>query len=173
VSPGNILGRSALITYYTEEQQSRLTALPGALLLLVLTVSVPELETRLRDVIEDMHFVQEVKQAYPDNTLIQGVFEDIEIPLRVLHLSSFSEREAVWRALRLYIEEASAPLGVDTESREFRALLVGLVHKLIQDVEQGLFGDDPVMAKVLSDYLHILEQQFSLVPSHPTDDTLL
>jgi hypothetical protein len=133
--------------HYTEEQQSRLMALPGALLLLVLTMSTHETETRLRDMIEEMHFVQEVKQAYPDNTLIQGVFEDIEFPLRVLHLSSLSEREAVWRALRLYIEEASAPLGVDTESREFRALLVGLVQKLAEDVEQGLFGDDLVMVK--------------------------
>jgi hypothetical protein len=123
--------------------------------------------------IEDIHFVQEVKQAYPDNTLIQGVFEDIEIPLRVLRLSSLAEREAVWRALRLYIEEASAPLGIDTESREFRAFLVVLVQKLTQDVEQGLFGDDPVMVKVQSDYLSMLGQQFSLVPSHPTDDTLL
>ena len=161
------------MTYYTEEQQARLMALPSALLLLVLTLSVPELETRLRDVIEEMHFVQEVKQAYPDNTLIQGVFEDTEIPMRVLHLSSLSEREAVWRALRLYIEEASAPLGVDTKSREFRAFLVGLVHKLTKDVEQGLFGDDPVMVKVQRDYLHKLGQQFSLVPYHPTDNTLL
>jgi len=159
--------------HYTEEQQSRLMALPGALLLLVLTMSTHETETRLRDMIEDMHFVQEVKQAYPDNTLIQGVFEDIEFPLRVLHLSSLSEREAVWRALRLYIEEASAPLGVDTESREFRALLVGLVQKLAEDVEQGLFGDDPVMVKAQRDYLRMLDQQFSLVPSHPIDNTLL
>jgi len=159
--------------HYTEEQQVRLMALPGALLLLVLTMSAHETETRLRDMIEDMHFVQEVKQAYPENTLIQGVFEDIEFPLRVLHLSSLSEREAVWRALRLYIEEASAPLGVDTESREFRALLVGLVQKLAEDVEQGLFGDDPVMVKAQRDYLRMLDQQFSLVPSHPIDNTLL
>ncbi len=151
--------------HYTEEQQARLMALPGALLLLVLAVSVSEPETRLRDVIEDMNFVQEVKQAYPDNTLIQGVFEDTQIPLHAMHLSSLSDREAVWRALRLYIEEASAPLGVDTESREFRAFLVGLVHKLAEDVEQGLFGNDPVMVKAQSDYLSMLEQQFSLVPS--------
>src|SRR6266566_5037397 len=154
------------MTYYTEEQQARLMGLPGALLLLVLTMSVSDPVTRLRDVIEDMKFVQEVKQAYPDNALIQGVFEDTEIPLRVLRLSSLSDREAVWRTLRLYIEEASAPLGVDTESREFRAFLVGLVKKLTQDVEQGLFGDDPVMVKVQSDYLRMLEQQFSRVPSH-------
>ena len=159
--------------HYTGEQQSRLMALPGALLLLVLTMSTHETETRLRDMIEEMHFVQEVKQAYPDNTLIQGVFEDIEFPLRVLHLSSLSEREAVWRALRLYIEEASEPLGVDTESREFRALLVGLVQKLTKDVKQGLFGDDPVMVKAQRDYLSMLDQQFSLVPSHPIDNTLL
>ena len=153
------------MTYYTEEQQARLMALPGALLLLVLAVSESDPETRLRDVIEDMNFVQEVKQAYPDNTLIQGVFEDTEVPLRVLRLSSLSDREAVWRALRLYIEEARAPLGVDTESREFRAFLVGLVHKLTEDVEQGLFGNDPVMVKVQRDYLSMLEQQFSRVPS--------
>jgi hypothetical protein len=158
--------------HYTEEQQSRLMALPGALLLVVLTMSTHETETKLRDMIEEMHFVQEVKQAYPDNTLIQGVFEDIGFPLRVLHLSSLSEREAVWRALRLYIEEASAPLGVDTESREFRALLVGLVQKLAEDVEQGLFGDDPVMVKAQRDYLRMLDQQFSMVPSHLIDNTL-
>ena len=158
---------------YSEEQQARLMALPGALLLLVLTMSVSDPEIRLRDVIEDMNFVLEVKQAYPDNTLIQGVFEDTEIPLRVLHLSSLSDREAVWRALRLYIEEASAPLGVDTESTEFRALLVGLVNKLAEDVEKGLFGDDPVIVKVQRDYLRMLEQQFSLVPAHPVDNTLL
>ncbi len=159
--------------HYTEQQQARLRALPGALLLLILTMSVSEPKTRLRAVIEDMDFVQEVKEAYPDNTLIQGIFEDTEIPLRVLHLSSLSDREAVWRALRLFIEEASAPLGVDTESREFRALLVGLVHKLAEDVEEGLFGNDPVMVKVQRDYLSMLEQQFSLVPSHPIDNTLL
>ena len=161
------------MTYYTEEQQARLMALPGTLLLLVLTMSESDPKTRLRDVIEDMKFVQEVKQAYPDNTLIQGVFEDTEIPLRVLRLSFLSDREAVWRALRLYIEEARAPLGVDTESREFRAFLVGLVQKLTEDVEQGLFGNDPVMVKVQRDYLSMLEQQFSLVPSHPIDNTLL
>ncbi len=161
------------MTYYTEEQQARLMGLPGALLLLVLTMNVSDPETSLRDVIEDMKFVQEVKQAYPDNTLIQGVFEDTEIPLRVLRLSSLSDREAVWRTLRLYIEEASAPLGVDTQSTEFRALLVGLVKKLAQDVEKGLFGDDPIMVKVQRDYLSMLEQQFSLVPSHPIDNTLL
>ncbi len=143
--------------HYTEEQQARLMALPGALLLLVLAVSVSDPETGLRDVIEDKHFVQEVKQAYPDNTLIQGVFEDTQIPLRAMHLSSLSDREAVWRALRLYIEEASAPLGVDTESTEFRAFLVGLVKKLAQDVEQGLFGNDPVMVKAQRDYLSMLE----------------
>jgi len=159
--------------HYTAEQQARLMALPGAILLLVLTMCVSEPKTRLRDVIEDMDFVQEVKEAYPDNTLIQGVFEDAEIPLRALHLSSLSDREAAWRALRLYIEEASAPLGVDAESREFRAFLVGLVNKLAEDVEKGLFGNDPVMVKVQSDYLRMLEQQFSLVPSHPIDNTLL
>src|SRR6266571_6049000 len=161
------------MAYYTDEQQARLMALPGALLLLVLAVSESDPETRLRDVIEDMNFVQEVKQAYPDNTLIQGVFEDTEIPLRVLRLSSLSDKEAPWRALRLYIEEASRPLGVDTQSTEFRAFLVVLVNKLAEDVEKGLFGDDPVMVKVQSDYLRMLEQQFSLVPSHSIDNTLL
>jgi hypothetical protein len=173
VSPRYIAGREALIPHYTEEQQIGLMALPGALLVLVLTMSVSDPKIRLREVIENMIFVLEVKQAYPDNALIQGVFEDTEIPLRVLHLSSLSDKEAAWRALRLYIEEASAPLGVDTQSTEFRAFLVVLVNKLAEDVETGLFGDDPVMVKVQSDYLRMLEQQFSLVPSHPIDNTLL
>jgi hypothetical protein len=151
--------------HYTEEQQARLMALPGALLLLVLAVSESEPKTRLQDVIEEMHFVHEVKQAYPDNTLIQGVFEDTQFPLRAMHLSSLSDREAVWRALRLFIEETSAPLGVDTQSTEFRAFLVVLVKKLTHDVAQGLFGNDPVMVKALRDYLSMLEHQFSRAPS--------
>jgi hypothetical protein len=159
--------------HYSEEQQARLIGLPVALLLLVLTMSVSDPKTSLRDVIEDMNFVREVKQAYPDNTLIQGVFEDTDIPMRALHLSSLSDREEVWRALRLYIDEASAPLGVDIESTEFRAFLVGLVQKLAKDVAKGLFGDDPVLVMVQSDYLRMLEQQFSLVPSDPIDNTLL
>ena len=140
-------------------------ALPGALLLLVLTMSESEPETRLRDMIKEMNFVQEVKQAYPDNPLIQSVFEDTQLPLRAMHLSSLSDREAVWRALRLFIEEASAPLGVDAESTEFRAFLVVLVKKLAHDVAQGLFGNDPVMVKAQRDYLRMLEHQFSRVPS--------
>ena len=159
--------------HYTEEQRARLMSLPGALLLLVLTMSVSDPENRLRVVIEEMDFVLEVKQAYPDNTLIQGVFEDTQIPLRAMHLSSLSERETVWRALRLYIQETSASLAADTVSSEFRALLVGLVHKLAEDVQKGLFGDDPVIVKAQRDYLSMLEQQFSLVPSYPIDSTLL
>jgi hypothetical protein len=158
--------------HYTNEQRARLMALPGALLLLVLILSGPDPETRLRNVAEDMDFVLEVKLAYPDNSLIQGVFENTEMPLRVLHLSSQADREAVWRALRLYIEEASTLLGVDTESTEFRALLVGLVQKLAEDVAKGLFVTDPMMVKVQSDYLRMLEQQFSLVPADQADDTL-
>ncbi len=150
---------------YTEEQQARLMALPGALLLLVLAVSESEPEASLRDVIEEMHFVGEVKQAYPDNPLIQGVFEDTQIPLRAMHITSLSEREAVWRALRLYIEEASTPLGVDAQSTEFRAFLVVLVKKLAHDVAQGLFGHDPVMVKAQGDYLNMLEHQFRRMPS--------
>jgi hypothetical protein len=159
--------------HYSEEQQARLMSLPGAILLLVLTMSVSDPETRLRAVIAEMDFVLEVKQAYPDNTLIQGVFEDTQIPVRAMHLSSLSDRETVCRALRLYIKETSASLAVDTVSREFRALLVGLVHKLAEDVQKGLFGDDPVIVKAQRDYLSMLEQQFSLVPSHPIDNTLL
>jgi len=51
---------------YTDEQQARRMALPGAILMVVLTMSVSDPEIRLRDVIEDMDFVQEVKQAYRD-----------------------------------------------------------------------------------------------------------
>jgi hypothetical protein len=58
--------------HYTEEQQARLMALPGALLLLVLAVSVSDPKTRLRDVIEGMDFVQEVKQVYENDDCTSG-----------------------------------------------------------------------------------------------------
>ena len=84
------------MTYYTEEQQARLMALPGALLLLVLAVGESEPKTRLRDVIEDTHFVGEVKQAYPDNTLISGRVRGYPVSLAYdAPLIPFRERSSV------------------------------------------------------------------------------
>jgi len=148
-------------------------ALPIAVLIAVLTMNVSDPDARLRDVIEDMDFIIEVKQAYPDNALIQGIFEDTEISLSILRLSSAPDKERVLRELRLYIEQTSALLGIDNEAREFRAFLVALVKKLAQDVGNGMFGDDPIRVKAQSEYLRLLEQQFSLVPSNPIDSTIL
>ena len=164
--PDTLQRKTAHMPNYTEGQQSRLIALQGVLLLLVLTMSAHEPETRLRDMIEDMHFVQEVKQAYPDNTLIQGVFEDIRSDCVCSSFIPFRERSSL-ACFALYIEEASAPLGVDIESREFGALLVSLVQKLTKDVEQGLFGDDPVMAKVRRDTCTFYNKNSALC--HPID----
>jgi hypothetical protein len=161
------------MSHYTEEEQARLVALPTAILMAVLVMSEADPMNTLRDVIDQLDFVQEVKQAYPDNVLIQGTFADTEISLHALHLSSFSDKEAVWRELRLYIEEVGALLGVDTECREFRAFLAALVKKLAKDVGKGLFGNDPLMVKAQREYLKTLEQQFSQVSSHAIDDTLL
>jgi hypothetical protein len=160
--------------YSTEERQARLIALPTAVLLAVLTMSVSDPVIRLQEAMASMDFVREVKQAYPENALIQGIFAESDSLLRALHLSSLSENQALWRALRLYIEDARALLDVDTESTEFRAFLVALVKKLAKDVEQGLFGHDPALVQAQREYLSTLKLQFSLVPSKPIDnDTLL
>jgi hypothetical protein len=150
------------MSHYTEEEQARLVALPTAILMAALVMSEAEPMKTLLDVIDQLDFVQEVKQAYPDNLLIQGTFADTENSQRVLHLSSFSDKEAVWHELRLYIEEVGALLGVDTEASEFRAFLATLVKKLAKDVGKGLFGNDPLIVKDLREYLKTLEQQFSL-----------
>lgn len=165
-----LAGRSHSLPHYTEEQQARVIALPSAVLMVILTMSVPDPETRLRDVIEGMGFVLEVKQAYLDNALIQGMLEDTESLLYKLHISPLSDREAVLRELRLYIEEASALLGLDTESREFRAFLAYLAEKLAEDVERGLFGNDPTIEQEQMQYLRILQQQFSLPTSKPMEN---
>jgi hypothetical protein len=159
--------------HFTEDQQARLRALPTAILMVVLVMGGDDPVNALQDMIDRMDFILEVKQAYPDNALIQGIFEDSEIPPRVLHLSSLSDKEAVWRELRLYIEGVSALLGVDTEIREFRAFLVGLAEKLAEDAGVGMFGSDPLIEEAQREYLRTLELQFSLVPSNPIDDTLL
>jgi hypothetical protein len=158
---------------YTEEQLIRLMALPTVVLLAVLMMSVTDAAIKLRDVIEGMDFIPEVKQAYPDNVLIQGIFADPEYPLRALHLSSLSDHEAVWRALRLYSEDVGALMGVDSESTEFRAFLAALVQKLAKDVASGLFGHDPAIIQAQRNYLRTIELQFRLVPSNPLDNTLL
>jgi hypothetical protein len=161
------------MSQYTEEEQARLVALPTAILIAVLVMSEADPVGALRDMIDQLDFVLEVKQAYPDNVLIQGTFADTEISLRVLHISSFSDKEAVWRELRLYIDEVGALLGVDTESKEFRAFLAALVKKQAKDVGKGLFGNDPLIVKAQREYLKTLEQQFSQASSHAIDDSLL
>jgi hypothetical protein len=148
-------------------------ALPIAVLMAVLVMSEADPVGALRDLIDQLDFVLEVKQAYPDNVLIQGTFADTELPPRVLHLSSFSDKEAAGHELRLYIEEVGALLGVDTESKEFRAFLTALVKKLAKDIGKGLFGNDPLIVKAQREYLKSLEQQFSHVSSHAKDDSLL
>jgi hypothetical protein len=62
--------------HYTEEEQARLVALPTAILMAVLVMSEADPVSALRDVIDRLDFVLEVKQAYPDNVLIQGMFAE-------------------------------------------------------------------------------------------------
>jgi len=158
---------------YTEEQQARLIALPTAILLAILAMRMSDPEIGLPDALEGMDFVIEVKQAYSNNVLIQGIFEDTDYSLRVLNLSTRSDKEVIWHGLRLYIEHTSELLGVDNESREFRAFLAALVKKLTEDVENGLFGDDHVIVNAQREYLRTLEIQFSPVTPNLIDNTLL
>jgi hypothetical protein len=116
----------------------------------------------LREVIDGMRYVVEMKQAYPNNVLIQSTFRDPENPLPGLHISSISDREAVLHELRQYIEETGTLLHNDTEAKEYKAFLAALVEKVAEDVEQGKFGNDPVIEKAQREYLDILKQQFSL-----------
>src|SRR5437763_16856865 len=100
---------------YTGEQRARLVALPSAMLAATLVIGVADPVATLRDVIDEMRYFREVREAYPDNDLIQGMLQDAENPLPGLHLPSISDREAVLHSLHQYIEEASAFLANDTE----------------------------------------------------------
>ncbi len=151
---------------YTEEQRARLVALPSAMLMATLVMGTADPMATLRDVIDEMRYFREVKEAYPDNSLIQGMFQDVENPLPGLHLSALSDREAVLHELHQYIEETSALLGNDTEAKEFKAFLAALSEMVAKDVEQGKFGSDPTIEKVQRKYLNTLKRQFSLPVSN-------
>ena len=147
-----------------EEQRARLMALPSAMLAATLVIGVADPVATLRDVIDEMRYFREVREAYPDNDLIQGMLQDAENPLPGLHLPSISDREAVLHALHQYIEEASAFLGNDTEAKEFKAFLTALTGMVAEDVEKGQFGSDPAIEQAQMEYLRTLKQQFSLLP---------
>ena len=149
---------------YSEEQRDRLMALPSAMLMVTLVMGVADPVATLRDVIDEMRYFREMREAYPDNDLIQGMFQNTENPLPGLFLSSFSDREAVLIALHRYIGEASALLANDTEAKEFKAFLVALVEMVAEDVEKGQFGSDPAIEQAQMEYLKTLKQQFSLLP---------
>ena len=147
---------------YTEEQRSRLIALPSAMLMSTLVMGAADPLGTLRDVIDGMRYFREVKEAYPENGLIQGMFQDAKTPLPGLHLSSTSDRKAVLDELHQYIEEASALLGNDIEAKEFKAFLAALAEMIAEDVGKGQFGSDPAIEQAQMEYLRTLKQQFSL-----------
>ncbi len=151
---------------YTEEQRARLMALPSAMLMATLVMEAADPMATLRDVIDEMRYFREVKEAYPDNSLIQGMFQDAENPLPGLHLSSLSNREVVLHELHQYVEEASALLENDTEAKEYKACLAALVEMVAADVEKGKFGSDPAIEQAQKKYLEALKQQFSLPVSN-------
>ena len=147
-----------------EEKRARLMALPSAMLAATLVIGVADPVATLRDVIDEMRYFREVREAYPDNDLIQGMLQDAENPLPGLLLPSISDRESVLHALHQYIEEASAFLGNDTEAKEFKAFLTALTGMVAEDVEKGQFGSDPAIEQAQMKYLRTLKQQFSLLP---------
>jgi hypothetical protein len=149
----------------TQEQRARLMALPNAMLLATLVLGPTDPMVRLRDLIDEMRYFREVREAYPDNTLIQGMFQDAENPLPGLQLSSLANREAVLHQVQQYIEETSALLGNDLEAKEFTACLAALADMIAEDVEQGQFGSDPAIEQAQMQYLRTLQQQFSLPPT--------
>jgi hypothetical protein len=158
--------RNSIMPCYTEEQRARLMALPSAMLMATLVMGAADPMATLRDVIDEMRYFREMKEAYPDNSLIQGMFQDAENPLPGLHLSSLSDREAVLHELHQYVEEASALLGNDTEAKEYKACLAALVEMVAADVEKGKFGSDPAIEQAQKKYLEALKQQFSLPVSN-------
>jgi hypothetical protein len=148
----------------TQEQRARLMALPNAMLLATLVIGPADPVATLRDLIDEMRYFREVREAYPDNTLIQGMFQDAENPLPGLQLSLLADREAVLHQVQQYIEETSALLGNDLEAKEFTACLAALADMIAEDVEQGQFGSDPAIEQAQMKYLRTLQQQFSLPP---------
>ena len=147
---------------YTREQKARLTALPSAMLMAILVMGAADPMATLRDLIIGMRYFREMKEAYPDNILIQGMFQDAQNPLPGLHLSSISDREAVLRQLHEYIEDASVLFGDETEAKEFKACLAALTEMIAEDVEQGRFWSDPAIELAQMQYLRGLKQQFSV-----------
>ncbi len=156
-----------------EEQRARLMALPSAMLAATLVIGVADPVATLRDVIDEMRYFREVREAYPDNDLIQGMLQDAENPLPGLLLPSISDRESVLHALHQYIEEASAFLGNDTEAKEFKAFLTALTGMVAEDVEKGQFGSDPAIEQAQMEYLRTLKQQFSPLPPKPMNNSSL
>ena len=159
--------RDPSMPQYTGEQRARLVALPSAMLAATLVMGVANPVATLGDVIDEMRYFREVREAYPDNDLIQGMFQDSEDPLPGLQLSSISDREAVLHALHQYIEEASGLLGNDTEAKEFKAFLAALTEMVAEDVAKGQFGNDLAIEQAQMKYLKTLKKQFSLPPPKP------
>src|SRR5256885_15652193 len=88
VSPIVMAERDPSMPRYTEEQRARLMALPSAMLTATLVMGATDPVATVRDVLDEMRYFREMREAYPGNDLIQGMLQDAENPLPGLHLSS-------------------------------------------------------------------------------------
>lgn len=143
---------------YSREQLIRLSSLSSDILMATILIDQTDRVGLLREFHNGTKFVEEAKNKYPQNALIQNMAAGVEASMQDIQGYTLSQRRTVGNAYRTRINEAVQFLSNDTEAQEFKAALLNLATKVAEAAGHGIFGTGEKVSQDESDFLMALQQ---------------
>ncbi len=148
---------------YSREQLIRLASLSTDVLMATLLIDQTDRVGLLREFSNGTKFIEETKNRYPQNTLIQNMRASIEESMQDIQSYSLPQRRTVGNAYRTRINEALQFLDNDAESQEFKAALFNLATNVAKAAGHGLFGSGEKVSQDEADFLQALQHALDVV----------
>ena len=143
---------------YSREQLIRLASLSTDVLMATLLIDQTDRVGLLREFRNGTKFIEETKNRYPQNALIQNMRASIEESMQDIQSYTLSQRRTVGNAYRTRINDAVQFLDNDAESHEFKGAFFNLSTKVAEAAGHGVFGTGEKVSRDESDFLHALQQ---------------
>ncbi len=143
---------------YSREQLIRLASLSTDVLMATLLIDQTDRVGLLREFRNGTKFIEETKNRYPQNALIQNMRASVEESMQDIQSYTLSQRRTVGNAYRTRINEAVQFLDNNAETQEFKVALFNLATKVAEAAGHGVFGTGEKVSRDEADFLHALQQ---------------
>jgi hypothetical protein len=147
---------------YTREQLARLKALSSDIMTATLLIDVTDRVGVMREFHSGTKFIEEAKQAHPQNALIQNMAAGIEESIQDIKSYTSAQRRAAQNTYRARIDGNLQLLGNDAEAGEFKAVLVDLAQKVAAAAGHGIFGSGEKISSAEAGYIQMLKQRLGV-----------